>query len=327
MNAKHLSVSALNTFSQCHRKYYYSNIMRWKPATESQALAFGTAWHALMEHLAHACCIDSHISYEEALDSFLAGGVDLTGDALCQFLAMSTLFGDTFASIGEITNTEAEFTFRLAKRTWLIKGFIDAMTSSAVVEYKTTASDISPDSFYWTRLKANMQAILYALATDTSEVIYVVAKKPALKRAQIPQLDSDGFKIVVDDATGERALNKNGSPRQSAGDGMTLVKRVETDDEYIERMVADITAHADSYYAVKTVYVSISQKLETWQSFNNFKLQLMALAKEAKRIVRADRAYTRNCTEFNCRNCPYAGLCLDIDYDPKHGVPDGFIEK
>lgn len=330
MDTKHLSVSALSTFNQCQRKYYYANVLRWRPASESQALTFGKAWHALMQHLALACHIKSDMPYESALNTFLGtmGDDTLTGDALCHFLALAVTYQHTFGQLDRITDTEAQFATRLSKRSpWHVTGFIDAMTANSVIEYKTTSRDISEGSFYWMRLKANTQAILYALVANVDTAVYVVARKPSLKRSQVPQLDKDGYKVVIDNATGQRVLNRNFTPRQSAGEGMTLVKRIESDDEYIERMIADINANIDSYFAVKHVYVDAERKMAVWQSFLNFRLQLQALAKEAKKLNRADHAYTRNCTEFNCANCPYAGLCLDIDYNPSNGLPQGFNQR
>jgi len=48
--------------------------------------------------------------------------------------------------------------------------------------------------------------------------------------------DDDGLKIVTDDETGERVVNANGKPRQSAGPGMTLATRTETAEEYGARL-------------------------------------------------------------------------------------------
>lgn len=51
----HLSVSQLKTFLSCPKKFYFQYIEKAEPAFRPVALAFGTAWHAVIgHHLTHS---------------------------------------------------------------------------------------------------------------------------------------------------------------------------------------------------------------------------------------------------------------------------------
>src|SRR5690606_36744924 len=129
----------------------------------------------------------------------------------------------------------------------------------AIVETKTTADSIAPDSDYWLRLRFNGQLMQYVLAArtfgwDISTVIYDVVRKPAIEPRQIPLLDAEGRKVVLD-ANGERVLKKDGSPRES-GDkekGYTLQTRIETPEEFSDRLYQDTLARPDFYFARREV--------------------------------------------------------------------------
>lgn len=331
MAIKQLSVSSTSAFLQCPRRFFYSHEMRWIPDTEAPALRFGKAWHSFLEYVAMPMTAPDargEASYDERVDAFLdARGEALEQmgeDALAMLLAMIRCYEPTFYSVGLVRQVEKPFLFRLPHTQWAIKGFIDAIDfDGCPVEYKTTSSDIAEGSFYWMRLKANLQAVTYALAMNADKVTYVVAKKPNLKRKQVPATDFDGLKIVTDLRTGERAFLKNGAPRQSAGEGYRLETRTETQEEFINRLEAEMLS--DNYFVKKELNISDDAKWVAVNAFTNTARQIEILRKRQKQFkVRTDLPWTRNCTEFNCKNCPYQGLCLDIDYNPSQGVPQGF---
>lgn len=125
----------------------------------------------------------------------------------------------------------------------------------AFMEHKTTSEDLGDDSDYWRRLRVDSQISLYYIAAqdegkEPETVIYDVIRKPSIKPLQVPLLDSDGLKMVMDE-NGFRAYNGNGKPRQSgnAAKGFRLVARMETPDEYGHRLLKDIAARPDWYYA------------------------------------------------------------------------------
>jgi CRISPR/Cas system-associated exonuclease Cas4 (RecB family) len=322
---KELSVSSLSTFLNCPRKFFYSHEKRWKPIVEAEQLTFGKAWHGLLEAWGKEgeCFKDTLCNYLDLHEHEFVQ--TMKTDTFAMFIAMAWELGVQIAEIGKITTTEQGFNFRLPQSHWHIVGFIDAINADGhPIEYKTTSSDIEQDAFYWLRLKANLQAITYALAMDADRVRYVVFRKPRLSRKQLPLLDDDGNKIVTHLESGERAYNKNGTPRQSAGEGYKLETREETDDEFIARMREDLTA--TPFVVTREVAVSDEDKATVLSAFTSSVKQIELLRKRSTKDTREDTAWARNCTEFNCKNCPYQGICLDVNYDPAQGVPQGFEE-
>ncbi|HWL51324.1 MAG TPA: PD-(D/E)XK nuclease family protein [Chthoniobacteraceae bacterium] len=129
-----------------------------------------------------------------------------------------------------------------------------------VLEHKTTAESVAPDSDYWHRLAMDTQSSKYILALkqrglDVGNLLHDVIKKPGSRPRQIPILDSDGVKIVLD-ANGERVKTKDGKKwRESAstGDGYVLQTRQETPEEYGARLEEEITSNLDDYFAQREV--------------------------------------------------------------------------
>lgn len=330
---KKLSASSLSAFLQCPRKFFYSHELGWKPSTESVALTFGKAWHSFLEFVTQPMYYTENgepLPYAERVYYYLEFSHDkleeMSQDNLAMLIAMMNTYEESFYRIGTVKEAESRFTFRLPHTRWVVNGFIDAIDYDGnPIEYKTTSSDISDGSFYWLRLKANAQAVTYALSTNAKVVTYSVARKPSLKRKQMPLVDENGCKIVTDLATNERAFNKNGTPRQSAGDGFKLETREETQEEFIERLTSAM--RDDNHFAVKTIDIDASMKLSVFHAYVSTAKQIDVLRKLQSKAYRADDYWSRNCTEFNCRNCPYQGICLDINYDPKNGIPQGFIKE
>lgn len=322
---KSISVSSLSTFLSCPRKFFYQHEMRWYPQTEADALTFGKAWHGWLEYFGK-----SGKAYREALKEYIETNKDalassLNNDALSMLIAMALEFERVAGDLGTIVESETPFSFRIPTTSWRVDGVIDAIGDNGCpIEYKTTSSNIEVGDFYWLRLKANLQAIVYAVATEASEVRYVVARKPRIQRRQVPLLDEAGKKIVTY-ADGSRAYNANGTPRQTSGEGLTLATREETSDELIERMRADIAERTS--YSVKTVNISDGDKLLAIETLIAGVRQIDILRKRALKSSRPDTPFIRNCTEFNCKGCPYQGICLDINVNPLEGVPQGFISK
>lgn len=322
--SKSISVSSLSAFLSCPRKFFYSHEMRWKPIVEAEQLTFGKAWHGLMEYIGK-----NSGNYREKVAKYLdENGMYITSlneDAFAMFMAMALEFESIADGLDSIAETEAPFSFRLPNSRWRVDGFIDAIKQDGTpVEYKTTSSDIAPDAFYWLRLKANMQAITYAIATEAEHLKYVVVRKPRSCRKQIPILDDNGLKIVTDIVTGERVYNANGKPRQTGGEGLKVETRAESQEELIERMREELRSTCSC--AINTVHVTDEDKALCLATFASTCKQINELRKMAQKFSRPDIHYARNCTEFNCRGCPYQGICLDCNVNPLAGIPNGFID-
>lgn len=66
----YLSVSQIKTFLQCPRLYRFRYIDKLQPEFRSVALAFGTAWHAAVEHYLAKHAAAAAVSTEELVDVF-----------------------------------------------------------------------------------------------------------------------------------------------------------------------------------------------------------------------------------------------------------------
>lgn len=148
----------------------------------------------------------------------------------------------------------------------------------AVMEHKTTGENtIAPDSDYWRRLRLDRQIALYLLAArrmgyPVQAVIFDAIKKPGLSLNQVPILDIEGLKIVLD-ADGNRVKTKNGAKwRESASakDGYVLRTRTETVEEFGERFNKDMAARPDWYFQRREIAFTEADILELehdiWQT-------------------------------------------------------------
>ena len=105
---------------------------------------------------------------------------------------------------------------------------------------------------------------------DVSCVHYDVIRKPGMEPKQIALLDADGMKIVLD-SNGVRVMNKNGTPKQagSAEQGWTLQTRIETAQEYGDRLTQDIFERPQFYFARREITRTQSDidefLVEQWQ--------------------------------------------------------------
>ena len=193
----------------------------------------------------------------------------------------------------------------------------------AVIEHKTTSSDLDPDSDYWKRLRIDSQISHYfisarAMGHPVETILYDVIRKPNFKPKQIAVLDYD-IKQVVDKDTGERLKNKNGSWKQSVSDKETqkLVTRPETPQEYGERVTIDMGERPDFYFQRKEI-PRIASDIEEYQYELWQKTRIMHECKINNRYPRDTTA----CIGFG--RCPYFNLCTTGFNCESQEVPEGF---
>lgn len=321
-----ISVSSASAFAACPRRFFYGHELRWAPETEAPALTFGRAWHALLERAAQLQSRDALTLVHD----LLADGHELKDGDLAMLMAMAcALLGQPGmdALLASVAATEERFCFALPGTGWKMVGVIDAVTSDgAVVEYKTTSRDIAAGSDYWTRLRFNLQVLAYSRlgGCHRHRALYVVARKPALRPRMVPLLDADGLKVVTVDATGERALTKAGKPKQTAGEGETLKARAETTEEFAGRLLDAMQAAPGDYFATCEMELDPEDVDEALQTLATVVREVELLRGIAAGMERPERAWRRNCSEFNCANCPFAGPCFFTLANPADGVPAGF---
>lgn len=331
-NAKELlTASRMATFLACPRKHFYSYELGLKADTDSTALRLGTAMHRGLEERAKGA--DFETAYRAAISS---GSLD-------QYMAATIygLLGGYYARYGEtdelVQDMAPELQFRHpidGSRTFDSAGKIDGIGTvggeTVIVEHKTTGESIDPASSYWERLAFNPQLLKYrvgaaSLGYDIRKVIYDVIKKPSIAPKEIPQLDADGLKVVLD-ANGNRAMKKDGTPKQSAKAelGEVMAKAMETPEQFGDRLLADTRERPDFYYQRREVYIDGDQAEE-------FEIQQRGVCKailhykaEARRAALPEYGWPRNCNGMSCPGCEYKGICLNsVHVDPAR-PPDGF---
>jgi hypothetical protein len=220
-----------------------------------------------------------------------------------------------------------------ASRTFCIRGKIDKIVRLpdgrvAIREYKTAGCDVGPDSDYWLFLQHDWQVSIYVLAArflgfDAVGALYDVARKPTTRPNLIPQLDSDGIKIVLD-ADGNRVMKKDGTPRQTgdAEKGWVLQSRTETAEEYGARVLEDIYARPDFYFQRKEVprtedtLIACQQDISDWAQF------LLPVMKSGN--------WPRHTGKMTCDRCDYKSLCLStvgVPATPDSPPPAGFVRS
>jgi hypothetical protein len=173
----------------------------------------------------------------------------------------------------DVLEVESEFTFPLLNpeteapsRTFLEAGKIDGVLRDKrtgvlkVLEHKTTSDSIDADSTYWGRLTMDTQISKYILSLrsrgiDANTVVYDVVRKPGYRLGNIPLLDEDGTKIVLD-PDGNRVRTKDGKKWRQTADtelGYVVQNRPETLAELSARTLSEISEKRESYFAVKEV--------------------------------------------------------------------------
>jgi hypothetical protein len=301
--------------------------------SSSLPLRFGSAWARAMEARWHGKL------FEDALAFAVPEGCDLDELAIATLSGLLAGYYKRWSGQAEFIKTihpEIEFRKPLTgSRTFEEAGKIDGLGTQVddllvLWEAKSTAESVAPDSEYWNRLRYNTQIFQYVLAArelgwNPEIVIYDVVRKPAIEPKGIPILDEDGCKIVQD-AEGNRVFKKDGKPRES-GDtakGYFLQSRLETAEEFGERLVKDTLERPDFYFARREVPI-LEQDLES------FKVHRLIVAKNIlhyrsmeKKLSNPADAWIRAVSKWNCQGCAYSGFCLqNIFIDPKQ-PPAGF---
>jgi len=187
------------------------------------------------------------------------------------------------------------------------------MTQVFLWETKTSSEDISFGSTFWKRTTLDPQLSLYlpavrAMGHDVRGCVYDVLRKPDQKPSAIPELDSDGIKIVVD-AAGQRVRTKDGKKWRQTGDtelGYVLKSRPETPEEYGARCLEAIAENPQKYYARGVVVRLEADEREAAADIWNTAQHM----REARRL----NIYPRNpdsCIQWG-RECDYLNVCSGI---------------
>lgn len=334
-----LTNSRMSTARTCLKKHYFAYELGWRPEGDAKALRMGSNCHKGTELHSKGETPETAISVATrrySRDDF---------DQAIEAEQIACLLNGYFWYWGEqnLETVAVELQFELpirspdtgkALRIFNVGGKIDRIVRLAdgrlaVLETKTTGDSIAPDSDYWRRLDLDQQISLYMLAArelghDVQTVLYDVIRKPSIEPCQVPIRDEQGFKIVVDEATGERVFNykKNGDidkPRESANaeKGWKLTTRTETPEEYGVRLAADIGERPEFYFARREI-PRIDADLE------EFRWELVQQAQAIREAQKSNRWYRNSnaCTLMG--RCPYLDICK-IARDATT-PPSGFVQ-
>jgi len=215
-----------------------------------------------------------------------------------------------------------------ASTVWELAGKIDGIVTLddgrlAVLEHKFISDAIDQDSDYWRRLQLDSQISLYVYAArqlgyDVETVLYDVVRKPTIRPEQVPILDADGLKIVLDEQ-GQRVMTKQGKPRQTgdSSKGYLLQSRLMTPEEWSQKLLADIGERPGWYYA--------RQEIPRLDSDIDELLDEIWDVQKTLRDAQLRNRWYKTVSRDTCSWCPYFGLCSSR-FDPSTGeVPEGFI--
>jgi hypothetical protein len=193
-----LTATRIGTLQRCPRAHYWRFEVGLQTLTTGEALRFGSAWHQAMEARA------------KGADCQFALVAGIGGRSQVDELAVATLSGLLDGYYHQYTDTwsiapEIEFAYplRRGRGAMWAAGKIDGITDLALIEHKTTSSDISPGSDYWLRLRGNFQILQYVegarrLGYDPRCVIYDVVRKPSIRVRQTETVEQFGDRLAVD---------------------------------------------------------------------------------------------------------------------------------
>jgi hypothetical protein len=337
MSSPLLTYSRLATVRRCPRKGYFRYELGLTRDVDADYFRLGKAFHRGLELHGQGHGADAAIEgATESYDTVPASLDPYTWDVE-RAKVVGLLAGHFWRYENDdlrVTATELPWRMPLrnpdtgaASRTFELAGKIDALAQLpdgrlAVLEYKTAGEDVGPKAAYWLRLRGDAQISMYMLAAralgyDIATVLYDVTRKPTIKPRQIPLLDEDDQKVVLD-ADGHRVLTKQGKPRQTSDTalGYVLQTRPESAAEFGQRLLDDIGKRPDYYHQrreVPRLHDDLREcEYELWQQ-----------AQQLAEMRRHSRWY-RNVTPDNCNRCQFANLCQNnVHVDPAQ-PPSGY---
>jgi CRISPR/Cas system-associated exonuclease Cas4 (RecB family) len=340
MKKQLLTHSLMQTFKTCRKKAWFAYEVGLRREVDAKALRMGSAGHAALDELQTSGSLDTAILGVQQFYRDCPDGVEQYDWAIeretveCLITGYHWRWNDQPL---EIVDSEKAFELRLknpasgrSTPAWDVGGKIDGIVSldqrQLVLEHKFVSEDIGQDSDYWRRLQLDSQISLYTWAaresgySGVSGVLYDAIRKPTIKPSQIPILDADGLKIVLDEA-GERVFSavKPHKPRQ-AGDakkGWVLQTRPMAPDEWADKLLGDIGERPEWYFA-RIEIARLDDDIEEMRD------EIWEIQHVIKNAQQQDRWY-KTVSRDTCGFCSYFGLC-GSKWRDNGDVPDGFVK-
>lgn len=327
----------MSCFKDCRRKHEFTYELGLRPVTDSRALRMGSAFHDGIAALGRgesteAACQAAGGHYEDMPDAFDLFDWLMERETVLRFVCA---YEWRWANMRlEYVAVEGAFQLPLvnpatgkATPSFDLAGKIDGIVRLedgrlAVKESKFLGEDVGQGAPLWRRLRMDQQISLYihaarqaGYAVDT--VLYDVARKPSIEPTPVPLLDSDGFKVVLDQY-GERVRNANGKAFRQTSDkekGYELQTRPMTTLEWGTKLTDDICSRPDFYFA-RVEIPRLDQDVAAYQA-EVWDIQLEI--REAQRTGRHYRTVGRS-----CQFCPYFDLCSTNSRVIPGRPPEGF---
>lgn len=260
---KLVTTSELRTLRRCKLEHHYSYRLGYREIDKAGPLRFGLATHNALEVWWGRETLGNLALTLEAIDRY--GEIDEYERAKCRAM-MLAYHARWLDADFEVLAVEKQFeaplinpTTGAPSKTYRIGGKIDAIIRLPnedvfIVEHKTSGVECGFETPYWKKLRLDPQISTYyvgarALGYDVKGCLYDVLRKPAIRPSQIPLLDAEGVKIVLD-ASGERVRTKDGKKWRETADskqGYVLQTRPETADEFEARCLQTISEDPDRF--------------------------------------------------------------------------------
>lgn len=324
--------SRLEAFLRCpfaHALHFGHGII---PDRQGKALRFGSAVHKALDAWFRCESEDTSIVWE-TVEEYYKGSGELDGADLYAITSAGCLvlnYIDFWEGVGISETVYSELPFQLAlENDATYAGVIDRIVRDKsgrlmILETKTTSQNIDPGQSYRSKLRMDQQISRYFLAAramgiEVEGIIYDMIRKPSFSVHSVPKLDENRKKIVFYDGTTERVLNKNGTPRQTGGEGMEIQTRPMTQSEWNYKLNNDISARPDWYFQREEVG-------RLWADLHRAEQDVAALVN----VIRHCNANgfapknTSSCvTPYKCR---YFALCSS-GFVPEFNapLPEGFV--
>lgn len=330
-----LTHSRLSSYRTCPMKHHLRYDLGLVPDRTPTYFRFGTAWHLCQELIDGDYVTALHDNYANPPDWVQEDATALRA-WLYEPATVLTLFNAYQIHYAtdpvEVIAAEKEFRIPILNPetsrpspVFNFAGKIDKLARwqgrEVIMEYKTTADDIGPDSEYWLRLRIDTQISGYlmaarALGHNPEAVLYDVVRKPTIRPHDVPLTDALG--VIVLGPDGQRVYTKSGEPRKTSDSksGYVVQTRPETIPEWSDRLAADIASRPDWYFQRREI-PRLASELTLYAA------ELWDIQQQIRESQRHQRHYrnTAACrTVTGC--CEYFGLCTS-GADPA-SVPPGY---
>ncbi len=332
-----LSNSRSVCFSSCNFRHFMAYELGLRSVVNAKTRRMGTAFHKGTE------LKDKGASVAEALDGALAlyesmpQGWDAHVWGVERETVRHILNGywwawsqpaDPSVTVKRVIETEQPFEIQVGGVT--VVGMLDSLVELgdgrlAVHERKTVSEDLAPDSEYWPQKRMDNQITIYYAAArargwDVSTVLYDATCKPSIRPRQIPEVDADGVKVVVD-AEGNRVRTNDGKKWRESADskrGFVLRGRVETPEEFGERVRLDIAADPGKYFARREQPRTEADLEEMYRD--------LAVTQDLMDVARYRGWWPKNTSQCTKPyRCEFFDPCRQ-KWTPDMGIPDGFVQ-